>query len=156
MSLAVEIVPATFGDKVVLRHLIELYAYDFSEFTAEDVDEHGSFGYRYFDHYWTEPDRHPFLFRVDGRIAGFAFVRSGGPHDMAEFFVLRKYRGRRVGLRTARSLFAKFPGDWQVRQLAANAPATAFWRLAIPVPFREEADDRGCVQFFHIAASDGM
>jgi len=153
MSLACEIVPATFGDKSVLRHLIELYAYDFSEFTDEDINEHGSFGYRYFDHYWTEPDRHPFLFRVDGRIAGFAFVRSGRPHDMAEFFVLRKYRGRGVGMHAARSLFATFPGDWQVRQLAANAPAIAFWRAAIPVPFRQDTDDQHCIQYFHITAS---
>jgi len=156
MSLAVDIAPATFGDKAVLRHLIEFYAYEFSEFTAWDVDEHGSFGYRYLDHYWTEPDRHPFLFRVDGRIAGFALVRSGRPHDMAEFFVLRKYRGRTVGIQAARSLFAMFPGDWQTRQLAANVPAIAFWRIAIPVPFGEVTDDNRCVQSFHIAAPDGI
>ncbi|MGO9873352.1 MAG: GNAT family N-acetyltransferase [Acidimicrobiia bacterium] len=155
MSLEVEIAAATVGDKIAIRHLLELYVYDFSDFTDWDVDEHGLFGYRYLDHYWTEPDRHPFMIRVNGRIAGFAFVRSGRPHDMAEFFVLRKYRGRGVGVQAARSLFANFPGDWQVRQLAANAPATAFWRVAIPVPFRENTDEKGSVQHFHLAAPVG-
>lgn len=155
VSLDVDIAPATLGDKIAVRHLLELYAYDFSDFTAWDVDEHGLFGYRYLDHYWTEPDRHPFIIRVDRRIAGFAFVRSGRPHDMAEFFILRKYRGRGVGVQAARSLFASFPGDWQVRQLAANTPATAFWHVAIPVPFREDTDENGSVQRFGIAAPVG-
>jgi predicted acetyltransferase len=155
VSLDIEISAATSGDKIAIRHLLELYAYDFSDFTAWDVDEHGLFGYPSFDQYWTEPDRHPFMIRADGHIAGFAFVRSGRPHDMAEFFILRKYRGRGVGVQAARSLFAAFPGDWQVRQLAANAPATAFWRVAIPVPFREDNVERGPIQRFHIAAPIG-
>lgn len=150
----VEIDTATFADKDAIRHLLELYAYDFCDFTDDDVDEHGSFGYRYLDQYWTEPDRHPFLIRDDEHIAGFAFVRSGRPHDMAEFFILRKYRRGGVGVRAARSLFATFPGDWQVRQVAANAAAVAFWHYAIPVAFREAADEKGFVQRFHIATPD--
>ena len=47
-------------------------------------------------------------------------VRVGSPHDMAEFFVMRKYRRHGIGIVAARELFARFPGDWQVRQLTAN------------------------------------
>ncbi len=151
MTLGVEVVPATLGDKTLVRHLLELYVYDFSMFTDEDVDEHGLFGYRFLDHYWTDPDRHPFLFRYDDRIAGFAFVRSGPLHDMAEFFVLRKYRRHGVGLHAARTLFAMFPGEWQLRQLEANVAATAFWRIAIPVSFTEDSNDKGPVQRFRVA-----
>ena len=138
------------ADKEVVRHLLELYVYDFTEFTGEDVDERGLFGYRHLDDYWSEPDRHPFLIHTDRHLAGVALVRSGDPHDMAEFFVMRKYRGRGVGMIAARSLFAKFPGEWQVRQLHANAAATAFWRNAIPVPFRDDANDKGPIQRFDI------
>jgi predicted acetyltransferase len=146
----VEIVEAAIADKVVLSRLLELYQHDFSEYVDADVDAHGLYGYQYLDHYWTEPDRHPFLFRVDGRWAGFALVRSGAPHDMAEFFVMRKYRRLGVGTDAARAVFARFPGAWQVRQERGNHAATTFWRDAIPVPFEEGATDEGPVQRFSI------
>jgi predicted acetyltransferase len=70
---------------------------------------------------------------------------------MAEFFVMRKYRRGGVGVIAARAVFARFPGEWQVRELAANAGAVAFWRKAIPVPFTEDMNDEGPVQHFVIA-----
>jgi GNAT superfamily N-acetyltransferase len=88
----VEVIPADYSDKGVLRRLVELYCYDFSEFDGQDLDAHGTYGYRYLDHFWTEDDRFPFLFRVAEAWAGFALVRAGPPHSIAEFFVLRKYR----------------------------------------------------------------
>jgi predicted acetyltransferase len=146
----VEIVAAAIADKPVLKRLLELYLHDFSEFDRADVDARGRFSYPYLDPYWTEPERHPFLFRVNGRWAGFALVRSGTPHDMAEFFVMRKYRRLGVGVQAARALFARFPGEWQVRQMNQNGAATTFWREAIPVAFEEGATESGPVQRFSI------
>ena len=77
-------------------------------------------------------------------------MRSGPPHDMAEFFVMRKYRRSRVGTEAARILFRPFPGSWEVRQLEANVAGSAFWRSAIPVPFEEELRDGRPVQHFTI------
>jgi predicted acetyltransferase len=144
----VEVHVATIDDKPIVAQLLELYAHDFSEFEDADVDETGRFGYGRLDSYWTESERHPFLIRVDGKLAGVALVRAGKPHDMAEFFVMRKYRRGGVGRDAARAVFAKFPGEWQVRQLNSNPAATAFWRRAIPVPFDEDANDEGPVQHF--------
>ena len=146
-----EVIEAELRDKPVVRHLLELYQHDFSEFDDADVDDRGRYGYRYLDNYWTEPDRLPFLFRVDGSWAGFALVRAGEPHDLAEFFVMRKYRRRGVGTLLARDLFARFPGEWQVRQMTSNPAATAFWVRAIPVDFVQERLDAGPVQRFTIA-----
>ena len=42
---------ASSADRAVLRRLIELYRYDFSEFDQADVGRHGDYGYRYLDHY---------------------------------------------------------------------------------------------------------
>jgi predicted acetyltransferase len=148
----VEIVPASQQDKHVLRNLMPLYLHDFSEFNDGDVDEQGRFEYPWLDAYWTDTDRHPFLFRAGDHWAGFALIRTGDPNDVAEFFVLRKYRRHGVGQAAARALFARFPGRWQVRQMAANARATAFWRAAIPVPFTESDLPMGPVQYFSIAA----
>jgi predicted acetyltransferase len=145
-----ELVEATIDDKPVVRQLLELYAHDFSAFNGADVEDDGRYGYRYLDNYWTEPERYPFLLRVERRLAGFAFVRAGRPHDMAEFFVMRKYRRSGVGIEAARAAFARFPGEWQVRQLTANAAATEFWRIAIPVPFTEDTNHEGPVQHFTI------
>jgi predicted acetyltransferase len=103
---------------------------------------------RYFDHYWTDPDRHPLFIRVDSRLAGFALVAAGEPHDMAEFFVMRKYRRAGVGTEAARAIFERFPGPWQVRQEDANVDAISFWRSAIPVPFDESRWEKGPVQRF--------
>ena len=147
----VELVEARGDDKPVVRRLLALYLHDFSEVTGADVDGRGRFGYPYLDLYWAEPERHPFLFRTAGHWAGFAFVRAGAPHDMAEFFVMRKYRRRGLGITAAHQLFARFPGEWQVRQMTANAGASAFWRRAIPYTFTEERTENGPVQRFTVS-----
>jgi predicted acetyltransferase len=96
----------------------------------------------------TGSTRKAFLFRVEGALAGFALVFTGEPHDIAEFFVLRKYRGRGVGAQAAAFLFGQFPGRWTVRQQLTNPAATAFWRKAIRYPFREHEQDTEIVQSF--------
>ena len=149
----VEVESATRAEQPALARLLELYAYDFSELTGADVNDDGQYGWRYLDAYWTDPERHPFLFRVDGRLAGFALVRAGAPHDMAEFFVMRKYRRGGVGVTAARAIFARFPGEWQVRQVRANVGAIAFWRHAIAVPFTEDTNHEGPVQHFTMPTS---
>ncbi len=151
MVTTLDVDPARAEDADTLRRLIELYTYDFSEFNQADLGSDGRYGdYPYFDAIWTDADRHALLFRVDGRLAGFAIVRTGDPHDMAEFFVMRKYRRAGIGIHAARAVFAKFPGAWQTRQQFANTAATAFWRRAIPEPFVEHENDEGPFQQFVI------
>lgn len=132
----IEIYPAPVEQKSVLRNLMELCSHDYSEYNGEDVDEHGLFGYPYLDHYWTEPDRFPFLVKVDGKWAGFVLVRrlaemETPTHSIAEFFVLRKYRRKGVGRITALYIFDQFPGQWLVGQEQDNHPAQVFWRRII-------------------------
>ena len=146
----VEVVDAAITDKPVIRQLLELYQYDFSEFVEADVNEQGLYGYEYLDNYWTDADRDPLLLKVDGNWAGFALVRTGSPHDMAEFFVMRKYRRSGIGIEAARAVFARFPGAWQVRQMTSNPSSTIFWRRAIPVPFEEGTHASGPMQTFVI------
>jgi predicted acetyltransferase len=148
----VELVEALAEDKTVVRRLLQLYHYDFSEFDGEDVNPHGEYLHRYFDEYWTDPDRKAFLLQVDGSWAGFALVFTGEPHDIAEFFVMRKYRRLGVGARAAATLFARFPGRWTVRQQVTNPAATAFWRRAIPYRFDETERAGETVQSFTSSA----
>jgi len=135
--MQIEIVPATVDQKPVIRHLLELYLYDFSEFDGADVDSHGLYGYDHLDAYWVDEYRHPFLIRADGRWAGFALVMEMGGGDqaafhwMAEFFVMRKYRRQGVGQQAACEVFDRFPGMWRVAQIRTNEPAQRFWRTTI-------------------------
>jgi predicted acetyltransferase len=144
----VQVIPAEPEHKAVVRRLLELYRYDFSEFDGSDVDRHGEYGYSYLDAYWADPGRRPFLFRADGQWAGLALVRTGPPCDMAEFFVLRKYRRSGVGRQAALTLFGRFPGPWTVRQQRSNPSSTAFWRSVIPFAYSERTTDSEVIQEF--------
>lgn len=133
----IEIQSARVEDKPVLRNLMELCQHDYSEFNGSEVNEHGLFDYPYLDHYWTEPGRFPFLVRVAGKLAGFVLVRAleaTGDEpmwEMAEFFILRKYRRQGIGRIVAHQVFARFAGKWRVMQEKGNLPAQAFWRRVI-------------------------
>lgn len=143
-----EVARALDDDRPVVRRLLQLYHHDFSEFDGSDVNLHGEYLHRYFDEYWADSDRQAFLFRADGALAGFALVFTGEPRDVAEFFVMRKYRRRGVGAHAAGLLFGRFPGRWTVRQQRANPAATAFWRKAIRYPFQEREQAAEIVQSF--------
>lgn len=132
----VEIHEVPFEGKIILRHLLQLYLYDFSELAGWDLDQYGLFGYKYLDFYWVEPNRHPFLIRVDSQIAGFALVTVNARDDgdearLSEFFVVRKYRRQGVGETAARMVFDRFPGQWVVSEFEQNVAAQQFWRTVI-------------------------
>ena len=145
-------VEARDDDRTIVRNLLQLYIYDFSEFNGGDVNPHGEYSHRYFDEYWIDSDRKAFLFQVNGAWAGFALVFTGEPRDIAEFFVMRKYRRSGVGVRAASFLFEHLPGSWTVRQQLTNPSATRFWRKAIPYPFRETERDGEVSQHFTAGA----
>ena len=126
-----------YKEKSVLRNLMELYLHDFSEYESLDVGEQGLYEYAWIDHYFTEPGRHAFFIRVDGCLAGFVLVRVGwfgfveNFHQIAEFFIMRKYRRKGVGSAVAVTVFDLFPGQWEVWEIDKNLPAQAFWRKVI-------------------------
>lgn len=144
-SAHVELIPAVPEYQPIVANLLELYIHDFSEFLNVAPGPDGRFGYPRLPLYWTEPGRHPFLVKVDGQWAGFAFVKKGSEvsddhdvWDMAEFFVLRGYRRRGIGKQIAREVWRKFPGRWEVRVMESNVPARDFWARAIAAFTGEE------------------
>jgi hypothetical protein len=62
---------------LILLNLLERYSHDFSEFCFVDIGEDGRFGYKSLPLYDSEPDRHSFLIRTDGKLAGPALVKRG-------------------------------------------------------------------------------
>lgn len=153
----VRITSAAAEERDVLAALMQLYVYDFSAMLGLDVEDDGRYRGP------AVEGRDAFLVRVDGKLAGFALIAGTsrltgeeGVRDVAEFFVLRRFRRSGVGETAARSLFDRYPGRWEVRQKRENVGAIAFWRRVIDRytggRFEEEALDddrwRGPVQRF--------
>ena len=127
-----EIIPIKEHEKEILRNLMEKYDYEFTQYTHEDVNPLGLYGYSRIDHYWTDPGRWAFFLKVDGNLAGFAMVidypeAGKTDYNMAEFFVM--YKDRRCGLGSfaAARLFGLFPGSWQIKYHPKNVPSAEFW-----------------------------
>ncbi|MFL5307318.1 MAG: GNAT family N-acetyltransferase [Polyangia bacterium] len=135
---ALDLTPATPEERLTIENLFQLYAYDWSDVLGLDVADDGRFRQGHLDVYWRDEGCHAFLLRVDGRPAGFALVcarsrltGADGVFDMAEFFVMRRYRRQGVGRQAACALFDRFKGRWELRQRAEHPAATAFWRAVI-------------------------
>jgi predicted acetyltransferase len=127
-------------DSRILSNLLELYIHDLSGvFPHVELGPDGRFGYPKLPLYWTEPEqRFAFLIRERGAVAGFALVTRGSPAveepntlDVAEFFVLRRYRRTGVGRAAVRLLWRRLPGMWTVRVSEANPSALLFWSAVI-------------------------
>lgn len=159
MDIELDAIPVE--HKAVLRNLMELCQHDYSAFNRAEVNVHGLFEYPYLDHYWTEAGRYPFFIRVADRLAGFVLIRAldAGTYELAEFFVLRRYRGQRIGQQAAHRVFDQFPGAWHVGQEAGNRPAQRFWRMVIGRytggAFIEEAGENGPVLRFNAPSGGG-
>lgn len=131
------------SERRVIESLSQFYIYDFSEMEPVgscnlEFDDQG--GYPVLtdlDSYWRIEGFQPLLIRVERCLVGFALINThshgGGSveHNMAEFFVARKYRRRGVATEAARRIFARYAGFWEVAVAARNLRALAFWSHAL-------------------------
>jgi predicted acetyltransferase len=166
--MEIKVIPAQAEQSAVMANLLELYAHDFSEFHEVHLGEDGRFGYPSLPMYWSDPQRFPFLIRIDGRLAGLALVKRGSEvsgrsavWDMAEFFVTRGFRRHGVGMQAAHEVWRRFPGPWEVRVMQSNLSAQAFWAAAIsafvgetnlPTRFEKGGDSWSVFSFDSIAS----
>lgn len=148
--MEVTLEPIRIEQKPVLVQMLELYNYDFSAFSGDDISEYGYFGYPYIDAYWNEQGRYPFFIRVDGKLAGLVLVRSCSeyvpldePHNVAEFFVMKKYRRKGVGRSAAMAVFDRVPGGWEISVWDSNMDAKRFWHSVV------EEYTAGCYERFN-------
>lgn len=165
--MLIELDALTEADVGLLDNLAQLYLYDFSEFDMSEVRPDGRFtGWIDWSKLFDEGTHHVYLIKVDSSIAGFLSVCEDSPafRDpkekvfwMDEFFVMRRFRGMRVGERVATTMFERFPGTWEIGQIRSNTGAREFWRRVIgryaggDFVEIELDDDRwvGTVQYFN-------
>lgn len=138
---------ATLNDLPTVENLLQLYLHDFSGFAGADsehglIGANGQFPYGSFEgglrSFFTEEDRSAWLFHYPhptqgNALAGFALVNRWSPsgdevdHVVAEFHILRKYRGIGFGMAAAHALFTALPGMWELGIIDDNVDARAFW-----------------------------
>lgn len=135
-----QLVPAQLSDYPIIQNMARFYVYDMSEYMGDDDDwripEDGL--YECFDlkKYWEQQETYPFIIRHNVEIAGFVIIDKKGSDDkvdynMAQFFILRKFKNKGVGRQVAYECFNRFKGLWEVRILPQNLGGYQFWKKVI-------------------------
>ena len=146
----VRLIPAAEADRAAVERMFVFYIYDMSAYFQGPcaVDGHAT-PCPWLPLYWTEPERHAMLIDVAGQTAGFVLFRAldDGPqphHELAEFYVMPRFRRRGVGRAAARQAFEMKRGHWRVAQLPSNLPGIAFWQsviAAVPTYWSQQATE---------------
>lgn len=114
--MQVELSQATMAEKPIVGNLSQFYLYEFSQYMPSlRLEEHCGLYDRLpdLDAYWNDPNREPFIIRVDGELAGFALVIKGvsdEPHQIGEFFVIQKFVGKGVRKQSHKKFSICSPG----------------------------------------------
>jgi predicted acetyltransferase len=132
----IDIIEATLEHKPIIQNLARFYIYDLSEFQERKCPDNGLFEDEDYIRYWTKKGHFPFLVKYRDELVGFVLIDQGGSspdidYNIAEFFILRKFRGREVAKFVAREMFNRFQGNWEVMAISRNFPAVRFWEKTI-------------------------
>ena len=142
--------------------LMQLYLHDLSKYKVKERDIKGRYKYEYFDSYWADPERFPYILIKNAELIGFAFVRKLNiqVYSIAEFYIIKKFRCSGYGKRLAKEIFDMHLGTWSIAQLENNKSAQTFWRKVVSSytngNFSEsysKAEPKGPVIHFHSKAN---
>ena len=126
---------ASASDRDVLREELSAYLLEFAELEGvpAPLSDEGLPAYRWFDLYWSNEDRLPFLIRVSASVAGFCLVRAmDGGWNIAEFGINPAWRRQGVGGQAVNALAraAKQAGADHLRADVHtwNSRGLSFWQ----------------------------
>jgi predicted acetyltransferase len=99
--------------------------------------------------WWIRDECERLVIREGDSAVGFAIIASPPhhidepfDHEIVDFYVAPKARGRGLGERSARRILAERPGSWVLFTLAGNVGAQAFWRKVLAGPPVVEVEER--------------
>src|ERR1700753_4039201 len=111
----VSLIPLGPDHEATFQNLLQLYTHDFSEHWAGtsrgDIRADGRFEDYPLSDFWQRPGWSANLLLIGPAIVGFSLVNDTShinesvDANVAEFFVLRKFRGQGVGKSAARAMF---------------------------------------------------
>lgn len=122
------IVEVDAGSLAIYLNLVQAYEAEFSSLTGKKPGSDGRFA---LDTHLGGNVR-GYLLYLGETPAGLAAIESnGGEHEVREFYVVPLFRGKLTGSRFAHMLWRRFPGAWEIKQIAGASKATAFWRRTV-------------------------
>ncbi|WP_423062676.1 GNAT family N-acetyltransferase [Candidiatus Paracoxiella cheracis] len=136
----VKLIPASLKDYPIIQNMARFYVYDMSEYLGNEegweIPEDGLYECINFRKYWETDNTFPFLIKHENELAGFVIVDNKGSEpkidfNMAQFFILRKFKGKGIGRHVAFQCFNRFQGIWEVMVIPGNTGAYHFWKSII-------------------------
>lgn len=127
-SHELRLVKVDHNNLAIILNLAQAYEAEFSTLTGKVPNIKGEFA---FDTIPVVPYS-GYLFYQNNTPVGFCVINTHSiPKDIAEFYIIPSKRHKKIGTEFAYSIFDKYPGLWQVRQIKGADHAVAFWRNVI-------------------------
>lgn len=130
----IEVVKVPVEEKAILKNLLKMYCYEWSQYNKFDVNDKGEYEFEYhISDYWDKEKHYPFFVKVNGILAGFVLIdddfvlHPNYDYSMGEFFILHKYRRSGVGRYAAKAVFDMFRGEWEIGEHPDNISSIRFW-----------------------------
>jgi predicted acetyltransferase len=126
--------------KAVIWNVYQFYCYETSIEDEYDLEESGlySLSAEYFAQYWTNPRWSAHLLRWDGVIAGFALIEASEAlveaQELADLFVLKRFRRRGIAREVAFHFMAQRSVPWTVVVFDEAQDANSFWKHMFTEP----------------------
>lgn len=138
--MSLEICLHTDDHKAVIWNIYQFYCYDISIEDECDLEESGLYSLcaEYFAQYWINRRWSAHLLRWDGVIAGFALIEASEALDdaqeLADVFVLKRFRRRGIAREVALNFMAQRAAVWTVVVFDGAIDAQAFWKSMFKEP----------------------
>lgn len=133
----VDLHEATLAEADLIGALVDDYLRELTAHREVPVGATDIRSYTHLDSYWTDPGRHAFLIRSEGRVVGFALIRDptstgSDASQVAEFYIEPGSRRRGIGRAAAYAIWQLLPGPWELQVHAQNSAALEFWSSCVP------------------------
>ncbi|HAU0262623.1 TPA: GNAT family N-acetyltransferase [Legionella pneumophila] len=133
----IKLIPASLDEYPIIQNMTSYYAYDVSEYMGWAQEKNGTqnIGVDYIK-YWQEDNTFPFIIKYQDELVGFVIIdkkvsNPANDFNMAQFFILRQFKGKGIGRHIAYQCFNQFFGKWEVFVMPGNEGAYRFWRKII-------------------------
>ena len=124
----IQIIPK--NNKKTAQAILNDYLTELSQFDPDiKFDTNGVPIYKWFNAYWTEKERFPLYFMVDGNVAGMALIREIDDcvYEVAEFYVKPQFRKDGNAILFANQVINLFCGKFLISTRHTNPRAVNFW-----------------------------